>query len=150
MSGFSRRIAPHEAAGGGAEPTLPSNRSFGLVVGAAFLALALLVAQKDGGPGLVPLTFGATGAALAALALAAPSLLASPKRLWMKLGLVLGLVMTPIVMGVVYVTTILPIGLIMRARGHDPLRRRRKPAGESYWIAKDPPGPDPATMVNQF
>ena len=143
-------IAPHEAPNGGAELALPSNRSFGLVVGGAFLALCAMLVWKDGGAGPVAVGFGTIGATLVALGLAAPASLAVPNRLWMKLGLLLGIVMTPIVMGVVYVTTFLPIGLIMRLRGHDPLKRKRKAPGESYWIERNPPGPDPATMTNQF
>jgi hypothetical protein len=150
MSTGRSRIAPHEAANGGSEPPLPSNRSFGLVVGGAFLALAALFVWKDGGFGLLPKVFSAAGAVLMAFALIAPAALSVPNRLWMRLGLLFGLIMTPIVMGVVYVTTFLPIGLIMRLKGHDPLRRRRKPPGESYWVVRDPPGPDPATMPNQF
>lgn len=149
MSG-SARTAPHESSAASEAPPLPSNRSFGLVVGGAFIALAILLAWKDGGDGLFPKASGAIGLALISLALAAPTLLALPNRLWMRLGVLLGLIMTPVVMGVVYVTTFLPIGLIMRWRGHDPLRRKRKPAGESYWVQRTPPGPDPATMPNQF
>ncbi len=44
---------------------------------------------------------------------------------------------------------IVPLGLVMRALGLDPLRLRREPAAASYWIARDPPGPAPATMKNQ-
>lgn len=144
------RIAPHEAVGAAGATPAPSNRSFGLVVGFALLALAAFLTWRGGGFGLFSQIFGATGGALITLALLAPAFLAVPNRLWMKLGLLLGLIMTPIVMGVVYVTTFLPIGLIMRLKGHDPLRRKRKPASESYWVVRAPPGPDPATMANQF
>jgi hypothetical protein len=129
---------------------LPSNRSFGLVVGGAAIFVALLLFLKDGEFGAPSLVFGGAGGVLALLAFAAPALLATPNRLWMKLGHLLGLIMTPVIMGLVYVTTFLPIALLMRLKRHDPLRRTRKPAGESYWIVRTPPGPDPATMPNQF
>jgi hypothetical protein len=149
MSGRPPRIAPHESAGSGEPPPLPSNRYFGLAVGGVLIALGVLMSlSREPGPASAAV-LGA-GALLAGLAAVAPALLEWPNRLWMKLGLVLGLIMTPVVMGVVYVTTFLPIGLIMRLRGHDPLKRKRKPAGESYWIVRNPPGPDPATMPNQF
>lgn len=149
MSGGPSRIAPHEAASAAGAVLLPPNRQFGFMVGGVAVAVgALLYVAR--GPGVVSTALLGAGAGLVVLASIAPKLLSWPNRLWMKLGFVLGLVMTPIVMGVVYVTTFLPIGLIMRARGHDPLRRKRKAAGESYWIVRTPPGPDPATLPNQY
>lgn len=149
MSGDRSRIAPHETGGAASEAALPSNRHFGFVVGgvAAAIGALLLVAR---GPGVMSTLLLGAGTGLVVLASFAPGLLSWPNRLWMKLGFLLGLVMTPVVMGVVYVTTFLPLGLIMRLRGHDPLKRARNPEGESYWIVRTPPGPDPATMPNQF
>ena len=46
--------------------------------------------------------------------------------------------------------TVLPIGLIMRARGKDPLRLKRPSDANTYWIARQPPGPAPETMKDQF
>jgi hypothetical protein len=80
----------------------------------------------------------------------APDALTLPNRLWMKLGFLLGLIMTPIVMGLLYLLTFIPMGLALRLAGKDPLRRRKKGEGESYWVVRDPAGPDPKTMTNQF
>jgi hypothetical protein len=38
----------------------------------------------------------------------------------------------------------------MRAKRYDPMRRRREPEAASYWIPREPPGPAPETMVNQY
>jgi hypothetical protein len=51
----------------------------------------------------------------------------------MGLALVLGYVVGPVVMALVYYGVLTPIAWVLRARGSDPLQRRRKPAGESYW-----------------
>lgn len=144
------RVAPHEAISASEALKLPSNRNFGVVVGAAAIAAGLLLYLKDGAMGPFSVALIAFGSVLNLLGFLAPSLLTAPNRLWMKFGLLLGLIMTPVIMGLVYVTTFLPIALLMRLKGHDPLRRARKPAGESYWIVRTPPGPDPATMPNQF
>lgn len=149
MSDGQPRIAPHEAAGSSQSAPLPPNRHFGLVVGGVAIAVGLLILFSRGA-GPVASVLVAAGWVLVILALIAPKLLSWPNQLWMKFGALLGLVMTPIFMGVIYVTTFLPIGLIMRFMGRDPLSRSRKPAGESYWIVRTPPGPDPATMTNQF
>jgi Saxitoxin biosynthesis operon protein SxtJ len=69
---------------------------------------------------------------------------------WHRLGLMLFAVVSPIVMGVVFYTTVAPIGLLMRRSGKDPLRLKFDPAAGSYWIERDPPGPPGAQMKNQF
>jgi hypothetical protein len=90
------------------------------------------------------------GLAVAAVALSRPGALAPFNRLWLRLGLLLYRVVNPIVMGLVYFMTVVPIGLLMRLSGKDPLRLRRDSAMTSYWIARDPPGPEASTMKNQF
>jgi hypothetical protein len=69
---------------------------------------------------------------------------------WHRLGLVLFAVVSPIVMGVVFYTTVVPIGLLMRKFGKDPMRLKFDPGARSYWIERDPPGPAGAQMKNQF
>jgi hypothetical protein len=92
------------------------------------------------------------GAAAVALVFAMfwPAALAPLNRVWLRLGLVLYKVVNPVAMGLVFFTTVVPTGLIMRALGKDPLRLKRDPGAASYWIARDPPGPAPDTMKNQF
>ena len=76
--------------------------------------------------------------------------LAPLNRVWLRLGLVLYKVVNPVAMGLVFFTTVVPIGLMMRALGKDPLRLKRDASAASYWIMRDPPGPAPDTMKNQF
>ena len=52
--------------------------------------------------------------------------------------------------GIVYYLTVVPTGLIMRALGKDPLRLRFERELPSYWIKREPPGPNPKTMNDQF
>ena len=69
---------------------------------------------------------------------------------WHRLGLLLFQVVNPIVMAVVFYTTVMPIGLLMRLLGNDPLRLKFDSAARSYWIERDPPGPPGPAMKNQF
>jgi hypothetical protein len=125
----------------------PSDRGFGLTLAAVC-----------GVVGVVRLTLGhsyaewwlAAAALLLALAFGWPAALAPLNRLWLRLGLVLYKVMNPLVMGLVFFTTVVPIGLVLRALGKDPLRLRREPGAASYWIRREPPGPEPDTMKQQF
>ena len=53
-------------------------------------------------------------------------------------------------LGLLFFATVTPMGLAMRALGKDPLRLRFEPELKSYWIERQPPGPAPETMKNQF
>ena len=69
---------------------------------------------------------------------------------WHRLGLLLFGVVSPVVMAAVFFVTVVPIGLLMRFFGKDPLRRKIDRAARSYWIERDPPGPPGPAMKNQF
>jgi len=70
--------------------------------------------------------------------------------MWLRLGLLLHRVANPIVMALLFYGTVLPTGLVMRLKGRDLLRLKREPDAVSYWIVRDPPGPSPETMRDQF
>ncbi len=124
-----------------------SDRSFGIVMAAAFTVVTLLNAWHMGR--IWPWTGGIAALFLAAAWLR-PAVLARLNRLWLKFGLLLHRVVNPIVMGLIFYGTVLPTGLVMRALGKDLLRLKRQPDAESYWIVRTPPGPAPATMKDQF
>jgi hypothetical protein len=84
------------------------------------------------------------------LALFRPGALALLNRLWLRVGLVLHACISPIVMAMLYYTTVTPIALLLRLLGKDLLRLRFEPANPTYWIARQPPGPAPDTMPRQF
>jgi len=51
--------------------------------------------------------------------------------------------------GFLFFAVITPFGLLLRMLGKDPLQL--KPCHRSsYWVLRDPPGPEPDTMTNQF
>lgn len=72
---------------------------------------------------------------LAVWALAAPDTLRSVYRGWMRFGLVLNRVTTPIIMGVVFFLVIAPVSLGMRLLGRDPMARSFDEGVKSYRIA---------------
>ncbi len=102
------------------------------------------------GPGWLSSAFLGIGLLLMVLGIVAPAALGGLNRLWTKLGLVLAKVVNPIVLGLIFLVTIVPTGLIIRLMGGDPLNRKFDPEAPSYWIDRDPPGPDPDGMKNQF
>jgi hypothetical protein len=124
-----------------------SDRSFGLVFAVVFLAIAF-----------VPWIFGGNfriwslgvAALFAVVALAAPRVLAPLNKLWLKFGLLLHRIVSPIVLGFMFFVVITPIGLLMRALGKDPLRLRFDSGASTYWIPREPPGPPPDSFTDQF
>jgi hypothetical protein len=125
-----------------------SDRSFGLVFAAAFAVIALLPAIF--GDGALRWWALVVAALFLAAALVRPSLLAPLNRLWFKLGLLLHRIVNPIVMGLMFFVVITPVAIGMRLAGRDPLRLRPRPDESSYWIDRDPPGPEPDSMSRQF
>ena len=121
-----------------------SERSFGIVFSIVFLVI-----------GLWPLLHGNTvrywalliAVVILALGLFAPKILEKPNKLWFKFGLLLGSIVAPIIMALVFLTTILPIGLILRASGKDLLRQKLESDASSYWIERSD---KPQSMDRQF
>lgn len=124
-----------------------SDRSFGLVFAVVFFLIAAW-----------PLLHGATprwwalgvAAVFALVAVSRPTLLAGLNRLWIKLGVLLGKMVSPVALGVLFFGVLVPIAVVMRMAGKDPLRLKRDSGAVSYWIPRRPPGPPPDSMTNQF
>jgi hypothetical protein len=124
-----------------------SDRSFGLVFAVVFLLIGLWPLIR----GAMPLWWAIAVAALFGMvAMLRPSLLAGLNRQWLKLGLLLGRIVSPIALGVLFYGVFVPIGLVLRLAGKDPLRLKRDPGAASYWRPRVPPGPPPDSMTNQF
>ena len=124
-----------------------SNRSFGVVI-----TIVLLVV------GLWPLVSGEAlrrwpliaAAVVLLLTLVAPALLRIPNRLWLRFGLLLNRFISPVVLAFLFYVVVTPMGVLMRRFAKDNLRLRRNDTDESYWITRDPPGPKPDSLSNQF
>jgi hypothetical protein len=125
----------------------PSERSFGLVIAGFFILVAfspLLHARPVRWWALIP------AALFAVLAVLWTEPLAPLNRLWLRFGLLLYKIVNPLVLGLLFYTTVTPVGWIMRRFRKDPLRLRRAPHLESYWLIRQPAGPSPESMRNQF
>ena len=57
-------------------------------------------------------------------------------KLWMKFGLLLGNIVAPIVMGIVYFGVVTPTGILLRLFGKDILMLKKN-KNSSYWLNKD-------------
>ena len=123
-----------------------SDRSFGLVIAAACLLVAL-APWRHGQPARWWAIVA--GAACGAFALTWPRALRPLNVAWTHLGVLLSRVTSPVLLGFVYYAVIVPTGMVMRFIARDPLRRARDPKAASYWITRDPASP-PSSMTQQF
>jgi len=124
-----------------------SNKSFGLVFTVVFTAIGLWPIISNQPVRLWSLSIAVV---LLLISFAAPLLLVPFNRVWFLFGQVLHRIVSPIIMGLLFYTTVTPIALIMRLLGKRPLPLEFDPKSDSYWIYREPPGPDPETMTRQF
>ena len=129
---------------GNVDVKMGSERNFGFVF-AAVSAIIALAPLFRGHPPRV--SFLILALAFAAVAIFAPMLLRWPNRLWFRFGMLLGAIVAPIVMTLVYVLTFLPMGLGLRLMGKDLLSLRTDPQASSYWINRSDP---PKSMKLQY
>jgi saxitoxin biosynthesis operon SxtJ-like protein len=141
MSAFESHQQDDQAGDGG------SDRNFGLLLCAALMLIGLwplwhhqAIRWWAVGPGL----------AFGIVALAAPAVLAPPKRVWMTFGWLLGKLVSPVVMAALLYLVVTPVGLVQRLFGRDPLHLKWDREAETYWQFRQPPGPKPDSMTNQF
>lgn len=131
--------------------TLPTKTSSDRAFGMVFTGFFSLVGAWPLLHGLAPRPWALVLAGgFALVTLVRPAWLAPLNRQWTRLGLVLHKIVNPIVLGLIFVLTIVPMGLLFRLLGKDPLRLKRKPGTTSYWIARQPPGPAPDSLPRQF
>jgi hypothetical protein len=90
-----------------------------------------------------------TAALFVAATLVNPKVLAPLNRIWYEFGMLLGKVVNPIVLGIIFFVLITPISLIMRICRRDELKIK-KSSPQSYWVDRSPPGPLPESFKNQF
>jgi len=108
-----------------------AEREFGLVVGGIFVLLSAWWLYRGKFSSVVIVTLP-LGGLLVLFGLLYPRALVWPNRAWMKLAEGLSFVSTRVILAIIFFGVITPIGLIKRALGWDPLRRRAT-SSDSYW-----------------
>ena len=129
---------------GNVDVKMGSERNFGIVFASVFFLIALLPAVRGSSPRL---GFLVLAVAFAVAAFLAPRILRGPNRLWFRFGILLGNIVAPIVMTLVYLVTFVPMAIGLRLMGKDLLSLRRDPQADSYWITRSDP---PRTMTLQY
>ena len=112
---------------------LPSNRNFGIVFSIVFLIIAIwpILNQNE-----IRIWSMIISLIFLILGLINSKFLSPLNKAWFKFGLILGSVIAPIVMGIVFFLVVTPTGLIMKALGKDILGLKRN-KNNTYWLEKD-------------
>ena len=122
---------------------LGSNRSFGLVFSIVFLLIAIYPLINSDGLRVWSLIIAII---FLVLGLINSKILTPLNKLWFKFGILLGRIVSPVIMGLIFFLVVTPIALIMRIIGKDLLNLKFNKE-KSYWIEKTGPK---SKMKNQF
>ena len=121
----------------------PTNKNFGIVFSIVFLIIALFPLINDGSLRIWSLTVSMV---FLFLGLINSKILTPLNKIWFKFGLILGRIVSPVIMGIIFFLVVTPIAFIMRLVGKDLLNLKFN-KHKSYWIEKTGPK---SNMKNQF
>ena len=122
---------------------LPSNKSFGILFFFVFFVIGILPALNHG-----KILFWSIVVASIFLILGINNskFLTPLNKIWMKFGFILGNLISPLIMGVIYYGIVTPTAILMRFLKKDILNLK-KSKNKTYWIEKDN---SKNNMRNQF
>ncbi len=120
-----------------------SNRSFGIVFFIFFFLISIYPLFKDGNLRLWSLIISII---FLSLGLINSNLLNPLNKLWFKFGFLLGKIVSPIIMSLIFFLVVTPTGILMRLFKKDLLNLKYN-KNNTYWINKSGPK---SKMKNQF
>tara|TARA_B100001175_G_scaffold311877_1_gene316981 strand:- start:137 stop:520 length:384 start_codon:yes stop_codon:yes gene_type:complete len=120
-----------------------TNKSFGIVFFIVFLLISIYPLIKNGELRLWSLILALI---FLILGLLNSKILTPLNSIWFKFGLLLGKVVSPVIMGIIFFLVVTPTAFIMRILGKDLLNLKYN-KNKSYWIEKEGPK---SKMKNQF
>ena len=120
-----------------------SNRNFGIVFFIVFLIIAFWPLLNSNEINYWSLAISIT---FLILGLANSKILTPLNKIWFKFGILLGNVIAPIVMGIIFFLIVTPTSIIMKILGKDILNLKKN-NNNSYWIEKSNQN---SKMKNQY
>lgn len=126
---------------------LPSNRKFGFFFAAVFTIIGAFL--FTGGQAVFSYVLFALAALFLVITVIKAGLLLPLNKLWMYLGLLLGMIVKPIVLGVIFFGLFTPISLLMKLFGRDELRLKLI-TRESYWKERNTDAAQADAFKRQF
>tara|TARA_B100000963_G_scaffold360234_1_gene390391 strand:- start:16360 stop:16755 length:396 start_codon:yes stop_codon:yes gene_type:complete len=123
--------------------TIGSEKSFGIVFSIIFMIIALYPLFVNSSINITFLTFSII---FIILSFIFPSIFKYPNIIWFKFGRLLGFIISPIILSTVYLSVIMPIGIIFKIIKKDPLEKSFNFNQKTYWKEKI----DSSSMRDQF
>jgi len=116
------------------EAELPTNKKFGNFFTIVFIIVAsYFYFNKSLNLSYI---FGVVAAVFILVTILKDDLLLPLNRLWMRFGLLIGMIIGPVVLGLIFFTLFTPVAIFMRLFGRDELHLKYKKK-TSYWILRD-------------
>ena len=125
------------------EIKIGSNRSFGIVFFIVFLLISVYPLINDENIRYWSLIISLI---FLILGLLNSKILTPLNKIWFKFGILLGKIISPLVMGIIFFFVVTPTGLLMKMLKKDLLNLKFN-SDQSYWIEKTEPK---SKMKNQF
>jgi hypothetical protein len=126
---------------------LPSNRKFGFFFSAVFGVMGAYFFIEESAT--TSYVFFALGLLFAVTTLVKADALLPLNKLWMRFGLLLGMIVSPIVLGFIFFGLFTPISILMRLFGRDELRLKFKDKS-SHWIIRESDEAQTNALKHQF
>jgi hypothetical protein len=98
---------------------------------------------------LLAISIATLSVMLFAVTLFCTQVLTPLNMLWFRLGIYLGKIVNPIVLGIIFFGLITPLSLVMKIFGRDELRLKKRSV-KSFWIDRYPVGPSPDSFKDQY
>ena len=122
---------------------ISSNKSFGIVFFVVFLLIGIYPIINDNNPRYWSLLLSII---FLFLGIVNSKILTPLNIIWFKFGILLGKIVSPIIMAIIFFFVVTPIGLLMRILKKDLLNLKYN-NDKTYWIKKSD---HKSKMVNQF
>jgi len=125
------------------EIKISSNKSFGIVFSIFFLLISVYLLLNNN-----PIYYWSLFVSFIFLVLGLMNskILSPLNLLWFKFGILLGKIVSPVVMGIIFFLVVTPISIILKIFGKDVLNLKFN-NNKTYWIVKDGPK---SNMKKQF
>ena len=126
---------------------LPSNRSFGMFFSFIFFVIGIFLFFQD--RYILFILFEILVILIFGISILRPHKLLPFNKLWMRFGIFIGKIVSPVVIGIIFFLVFSPTGVLMRIFGRDELRLKKRDL-PSYWKVRNSTEISPESFRNQF
>lgn len=126
---------------------LPSNRKFGFFFSAVFLICAIYFSYTN--QHTLSIGFFSLSIIFISISILKDELLLPFNRLWMRFGMLLGMIISPIILAILFFFMFTPIAIVMKIFKRDELMLKAGNA-DSFWRQRIHDSPNAKSFTQQF